>query len=780
MQTSTTERRLNHIAALDTEARNASEAVVEFGLAQLQYRFGSKNSFSSNELSKSQNPLILPGTFYTLFNGSNVSMPANPYNGTVNYGTYPTEVIGGTVPSAGWTFINPAVPGNATDPLVSRRVNIRDIDVLGRATVTDGSGMSVVSRCCETLQVRDAPIFSYAIFYNMDLEIAPGANMEITGPVHTNGNLYVAPNPTTNVSSKTNAPSSSPYLKFDDTVSAVGTILHALPTGYSDTGASGTDMVSGAGNVLFTNTVTDAQTSMYQSTWVQSSTNNWYTLSTNYWKGGVQDVAYSVPTALSVAFNNYVRDNPATTAVDDDLNFAYQIIMPLVPTNITTATATSPAYSAAIESQKYEYKAGLVIVVNANATDGIKGFSLYAQSFNANGNLVYTGTTAARTLLTTVSAVNSALADTTINTAFFGSATATPTGTSTTFANESNASNNVASAPYTNSGIFRVCNYNGSASASSSATVTSGLWDSRQATGVDLLEIDMGKLRDTLNAADARKWHTGLSSASDPTYCPQTWWNGIIYIEFPYDPADTVGPDNVRRAMPKFAVRLKNAKASGSGGTYVPGIPHPTWAATVTGTTIATNEPVYTLGNYNATGVSASASSTTVDDANEPAASIAADSITILSETWLDYYSAKAIIKPGTITNSPSTRSTTTFTEVSAALISGIVPTNKGNNDLDSGGVHNYLRFLEFWGTAVCYRGSIVCLYESEAAPAPFRTYFTTSNYVYSPPTRNWGFNTLFTSGVYPPGTPLLRTFRRVNLRFLNQTQWAAILAGLN
>ena len=779
MQTSTTERRLNHIAALNTEARNASEAVVDFGLAQLEFRFSSRNSFSTNELAPSKNPLILPDPFYTLFSGSNVVMPANPYNGSVAYGTYSTEIIGGSVPSAGWTFIDSTVPGNENDELADRRVNIRDIDVLGRATVTDSTGMQVISRCRETLQVRDAPIFSYAIFYNMDLEIAPGVSMEITGPVHTNGNLYVAPNPSTSTSSITAAPTGSATLKFDDTVTAVGTVLHSLPTGYSDTGGSSTDMVSGVGNIYFTNKATSVQKSMYQGSWVQSTTSNWYTVSNGYWKGGVQDKAYSVRNARSVAFSNYVRDDTSTSAVDDDLNYAYQIVMPLVPTSATTATTTSPAYSATIESQKYAYKAGLVIVVNTDSTNGITGFSLYSQAFNSDGTLIYSGTTAQRTLLTSVSSVTSALSDTVINAAFFGSTTATPTGTNTKYASESSSSNNVASAPYTNSGIFRVCNYYGSASASSSATVTSGMWDSRQAVGMDILEIDMNKLRVALNTADARQWHTGLSSASDATYCPKTWWNGIIYVQFDYDTADSVGNDNVRRAAPGYAVRLTDAQASGSGSSYVPGIPCPSWS-TATGTTIATNEPVYTLGNYNSDGNSSTGSATTVDSSKEPAASIAADSITILSSTWMDYYSARAITKPSTITNSPSTRSTTTFTEVSAALISGIVPTNKAGNDLDSGGVHNYLRFLEFWNATVCYRGSIVCLYESEAASKPFRTYYTTSNYVYSPPTRNWGFNSLFTSGIYPPGTPLLRTFRSVNLKFLSQNQWDTVLSTLN
>ena len=35
------------------------------------------------------------------------------------------------------------------------------------------------------------PLFQFAVFYNMDMEVWPGANMTIAGPVHTNGELAV-------------------------------------------------------------------------------------------------------------------------------------------------------------------------------------------------------------------------------------------------------------------------------------------------------------------------------------------------------------------------------------------------------------------------------------------------------------------------------------------------------------------------------------------------------------------------------------------------------------
>jgi hypothetical protein len=45
----------------------------------------------------------------------------------------------------------------------------------------------------QKLQLASIPIFQFAIFYSMDLEINPGPEMTITGKVHGNANLYLAP-----------------------------------------------------------------------------------------------------------------------------------------------------------------------------------------------------------------------------------------------------------------------------------------------------------------------------------------------------------------------------------------------------------------------------------------------------------------------------------------------------------------------------------------------------------------------------------------------------------
>lgn len=69
----------------------------------------------------------------------------------------------------------------------------------------------------QEVQFALVPIFQFAIFYNLDLEINPGAAMTIGGRVHGNQNIYCNP-------------SSGVTLQFLDDVTAAGTVfLHKHP-----------------------------------------------------------------------------------------------------------------------------------------------------------------------------------------------------------------------------------------------------------------------------------------------------------------------------------------------------------------------------------------------------------------------------------------------------------------------------------------------------------------------------------------------------------------------
>src|SRR5262249_39605914 len=98
------------------------------------------------------------------------------------------------------------------------------------------------------------------------------------------------------------------------------------------------------------------------------------------------------------------------------------------------------------------------------------------------------------------------------------------------------------------------------------------------------------------------------------------------------------------------------------------------------GLTVATPNPLYVLGNYNAPAAALGSTNTTQ---TQPA-SLVSDAITILSPNWNDANSSLGL----------SSRIAGNST-VNAAILAGIVETGGGNY---SGGVENFPRFLEDWG----------------------------------------------------------------------------------
>jgi hypothetical protein len=149
--------------------------------------------------------------------------------------------------------------------------------------------------------------------------------------------------------------------------------------------------------------------------------------------------------------------------------------------------------------------------------------------------------------------------------------------------------------------------------------------------------------------------------------------------------------------------------------------------------TLATNNPLYTLGDFN-----------TVD--KQPAA-LTADAITILSNNWNDANSGLGI---------KARRATSTT--VNAALVTGTTQTGAPGHGY-SGGFENLPRMLENWnGITFTWKGSAASLWYSRQATAPW------GNTYYNPPIRDWGFDTDFLDPAnLPPGTPMLNLIMKTS-----------------
>jgi hypothetical protein len=72
------------------------------------------------------------------------------------------------------------------------------------------SEFNIQSTVGEQFSMGTIPLFQFAIFYQNDMEIAPGALMTINGPVHGNANIYLQP---------------QDGLTFNNTVSAVNSLV---------------------------------------------------------------------------------------------------------------------------------------------------------------------------------------------------------------------------------------------------------------------------------------------------------------------------------------------------------------------------------------------------------------------------------------------------------------------------------------------------------------------------------------------------------------------------
>ncbi|MCM3905745.1 MAG: hypothetical protein ND866_28975, partial [Pyrinomonadaceae bacterium] len=208
--------------------------------------------------------------------------------------------------------------------------------------------------------------------------------------------------------------------------------------------------------------------------------------------------------------------------------------------------------------------------------------------------------------------------------------------------------------------------------------------------------------------------------------------------------------------------------------------------STTLGITIATENMMYTWGNFNTAGINAvpGAGLSSLNDKSKPShympvdslipltsdrqvpASIVADAWFPLSKTWFD---ASGAIYPDDLDKRKAdflvtgTLPVTSETSVRAGVIAGNnlsaihgLP-NAGqpaNESRLNGGMHNFPRFLEKWTLRFNFVGSLIPLYRSTQAVGPYNNNAT----VYGAPIRNWAFDITFTDPLrLPPGTPMFQ-----------------------
>ena len=251
-------------------------------------------------------------------------------------------------------------------------------------------------------------------------------------------------------------------------------------------------------------------------------------------------------------------------------------------------------------------------------------------------------------------------------------------------------------------------------------TKNENIKDNREAATVRLATLDMDKVYKALTP-------TGSGGTGELV---GIGFKGVIYM------SDTSGTAAVKRG-----VRLKNGAKMPAGGL-----------------TVASDNPVYIQGDYNTgrTGSTNTPSNIANNGTGDPVVSgytkqpcaVLGDAVLILSNAWQDSLSTSDVGARGA---SPTT--------VNTAIVSGIVPSGlvgSGANSY-SGGAENFPRFMESWGSGntFTYNGSMVQLFLSNQNVGKWG-----SANVYSPPKRQWAFDTLFYTSP-PPGSLIIVSYNK-------------------
>jgi hypothetical protein len=503
-----------------------------------------------------------------------------------------------------------------TVPLGSQYTNLYGLEQSCTITATAtpvGQPYNVPATVQEVIQFATIPLFQFAIFYNMDLEIDPGAAMTIAGSVWSNGGIW----------------SGTPNVSYTSSVGAAGVI-----------NLTGTDPFCG--------TKTDS--------------------------GNGTPLANfsSTPISGMDRITMPIGTNNDPTTVEAIIN------LPPAPYTLNT--------SGAISTNGQLYFANSADLYLTNSPSGTNWTTLAPQGTNMT--LYYQD------------GVNTPI-QTKIPYDFF---------TVTNYSAKSQIITNFFSTNMLTSTNYLVLFAGYSFLTNTTFVDWREGWNSGKAKTVQAVQIDL-KLYNT--------WLTNVAISNGGS----TFNNQCMQSDHKSHPIDSI---YIYNAVPLTGTTLPAVRVYNGAMMPTQTAPH--------GFTVATAMPMYVYKDYNATNTSGTSLSKNSTAYCWPAALIA-DSITVLSDNWID----------STTTTMPLATATT----VNAAMLEGIV---RSTNNVYSGGVENFLRLLENWSSVnLWYNGSIVVMFPSQIAT---NLQQATGNY-YNAPTRMWAFDTNFiTQAKLPPITP--------------------------
>jgi hypothetical protein len=729
------ERRMNHQDRLMAQARYAAESVVENACAQVVNQLKLNSWLASDYFN----------TKAAKFTYS--APPADTYAGT-NIVTASVEL---KVPDM-TTIQTLTVPQESPDSLRGRSVEIRRLALYGKATARDDSGREATAYCTETLQIRGQSPATNMAFYNMDLELANGPEMTITGPVFCNKNIYFATNDGLYVNGLVATAGTLNWGRkvLDSleawTVAYTGntgkvrlTSGYTAPANASDEGTYALQDFYNAGKY------SDSVKSTIETGW---NSDKWKTAEGNLFKGFVQTNVDGITE----------RSLPGI----QDLANAHVVIESPIKDGAT-------GYNKNAELQKFSNKAGIIIRPVAGLGGTTKRTTKsFTRTTPTNGTPSTTyGTPSAPVTTGSAQTAGASIWAYVKEGEQSGTYEGPFTREDATGTPQKYYLMDITSKVPTFSSILTVNN------STATSGANAGFYDEREDAWITIHTIDVAQLK----AAVADTSNTELRDA----------WNGILYIDRQgYDtPTETTeNSENITNTttarngtITETGSLITTKTTSGRSGIMLingslgnlPLIPNET--SDKQGFTLATNDPLYIKGDFNADGninTGNPSSNRAPDSDAEVMACIAADAITVLSDTWNNALSYN---------HSRDERVPINDIEISAVFMTGIV--SSVANSSYSGGLNNFPRFLEKWGpsdaTALpfCYRGSMLAFFESRRATGKFSTSY------YKPPKRIWGWDKRLETGRKVYGLGRVITFRRTGFSEIAGGTYESKTAGL-
>ena len=211
---------------------------------------------SNSEMKISGNEIKQTGAFYAAESGLEMAS-ASIVNSYATGGIPPSPLPSGSADEGNFhydfstTDAGPAVQSTLTDGAFKGLYGlIKTFNLSSTGFDNDRESSATLS-----LAVQDAliPLFQFAVFYQNDLEIAPGPAMTLGGRVHSNSNIFLQ---------------ADNSLKIDSYLTSAGNVLHGRKPGSGQTESSGDVLIKDRNGVYQNMQNTDG-------TWLDSRSSNW-------------------------------------------------------------------------------------------------------------------------------------------------------------------------------------------------------------------------------------------------------------------------------------------------------------------------------------------------------------------------------------------------------------------------------------------------------------------------------------------------------------------------